>query len=146
MDQLLTRPMNVITRCTGLFRDDALADTGLTSGQATYLLRICHKPGLTQEELARSLYVHKSSVTRALAALEGEGWITRVPDAADRRALRVYPTAKAEAIRPRLRAMLHQWSDYLTAELTDAEAAQLHSLLERVALRAEQWAEGRAAE
>ena len=48
MDQLLTRPMNIITRCTGLFRDDALADTGLTSGQATYLLRICHKPGLTQ--------------------------------------------------------------------------------------------------
>ena len=52
------------------------------------MMRICRQPGWTQEELARDLNVHKSSVTRTLAALENGGWITRAPDPEDRRALR----------------------------------------------------------
>ena len=36
----LTRAVNIITRCTGLYRDEALAEVGLTSCQVPYMMRI----------------------------------------------------------------------------------------------------------
>lgn len=141
--ETLTRPMNSISRCTHLYRDAALTGTGLTSPQVPYLLRICRLPGLTQEELAQGLHVHKSSVTRTLASLERDGWITRAPSPQDRRALHVYPTDKAEALLPRLRQVLGDWNSYLIQELSPEEADTLMSLLQRVAARAEAWAENR---
>ena len=142
----LTRAVNIITRCTGLYRDEALAEVGLTSCQVPYMMRICRQPGWTQEELARDLYGHKSSVTRTLAALENGGWITRAPDPEDRRALRVYPTEKAEAALPKLRQVLCDWNAYLTECLTPEEAETMQELLHRVAQRAEDWASGQEAD
>lgn len=93
--ELLTRTINIINRCTNLYRDTQLDDTGLPGCQVAYILRVCRQPGQTQDELAQGLHVHKSSVARKLAALEANGWITRTPCSQDRRALRVYPTPKA---------------------------------------------------
>lgn len=93
--EILTRTINIINRCTNLYRDTQLDDTSLSGCQVPYILRICRQPGQTQEELAQGLHVHKSSVARKLATLETNGWITRTPCAQDRRALRVYPTPKA---------------------------------------------------
>ena len=132
----LTRAVNIITRCTGLYRDEALAEVGLTSCQVPYMMRICRKPGWTQEELARDLYVHKSSVTRTLAALENGGWITRTPDPEDRRALRVYPTEKAEAALPRVCELMEEWNRLLLEELNPEEQACLLTLLSRVTRKA----------
>lgn len=116
--EILTRTINIINRCTNLYRDTQLDDTSLSGCQVPYILRICRQPGQTQEELAQGLHVHKSSVARKLAALETNGWITRTPCSQDRRALRVYPTPKAEAVIPQLHQMLTEWSDYLTASLS----------------------------
>ena len=132
----LTRAVNIITRCTGLYRDEALAEVGLTSCQVPYMMRICRQPGWTQEELARDLYVHKSSVTRTLAALENGGWITRAPDPEDRRALRVYPTEKAEAALPRVCELMEEWNRLLLEELNPEEQACLLTLLSRVTRKA----------
>lgn len=141
--ETLTRPMNSISRCTHLYRDAALAGTGLTSPQVPYLLRLCRMPGQTQEELAQGLHVHKSSVTRILANLERDGWITRTPAPQDRRALQVYPTEKTQELLPRLHQILSDWNGYLIQELSPEEADTLLSLLQRVAARAEAWAEDR---
>ena len=138
--EILTRTINIINRCTNLYRDTQLDDTSLSGCQVPYILRICRQPGQTQEELAQGLHVHKSSVARKLAALETNGWITRTPCSQDRRALRVYPTPKAEAVIPQLHQMLTEWSDYLTASLSPQEADILLALLNRVADRAEAWA------
>lgn len=138
--EILTRTINIINRCTNLYRDTQLDDTSLSGCQVPYILRICRQPGQTQEELAQGLHVHKSSVARKLAALETNGWITRTPCSQDRRALRVYPTSKAEAVIPQLHQMLTEWSDYLTASLSPQEADILLALLNRVADRAEAWA------
>ena len=67
--EILTRTINIINRCTNLYRDTQLDDTSLSGCQVPYILRICRQPGQTQEELAQGLHVHKSSVARKLAAL-----------------------------------------------------------------------------
>ena len=142
--EILTRTINIINRCTNLYRDTQLEADGLSGCQVPYILRVCRQPGQTQDELAQGLHVHKSSVARKLAALEANGWITRTPCSQDRRALRVYPTEKAEAALPQLRKMLREWSDYLTASLKPEEAETLLALLNRVADRAESWAAERS--
>lgn len=92
--EILTRTINIINRCTNLYRDTQLDDTSLSGCQVPYILRICRQPGQTQEELAQGLHVHKSSVARKLAALETNGWITRTPCSQDRRAPAGLPHAQ----------------------------------------------------
>ncbi len=127
----LNRRLNVIVRCAALYREKALAGTGVGAYENTYLFHICHHPGIAQETLAKELYVNKSSVTRHLAHLEAEGFLTRRPDENDRRALLVYPTEKALAILPRLREIGQEWEKLLTAGLTAAESEMFLSILDR---------------
>ena len=127
----LNRRLNVIVRCAALYREKALAGTGVGPYENAYLFYICHNPGASQEKLARELYVNKSSVTRHLSHLETEGFLTRVPDENDRRSLLVYPTEKALAILPRLRAVSKEWESLLTAGLSDAESEMFINILDK---------------
>ena len=136
------RQISVTYRCAMRYRERELEDTGLAGCQTPYLLALYRQEGLTQEELARSLNVNKSSVTRQLAALEEKGYIRREADPDDRRSLRVYPTDRAVALQERMRRVLRDWSAYLTADFTDEERETLSRLMSRVAERAEAYVKG----
>ena len=58
----LTRSLNVIGRCSILFRAKRLENTGVDPFNYFYLFYICRNPGSTQEALCRALHVNKSSV------------------------------------------------------------------------------------
>lgn len=138
------RQISVTYRCAMRYREHELADTGLAGCQTPYLMALYRHEGLTQEELARYLNVNKSSVTRQLAALEEKGYIRREADPQDRRSLLVYPTEKANELRDRMRHVLRDWSDYLTADFTEEERETLSRLMSRVAGRAEAYVKGDA--
>ena len=93
-----------IFRCSILYRNEILVQEGLNGYQHTYILKLCNNPGISQEQLSRMLYVNKSTVTRQLALLEQGGFVTRKPGSADKRTMLVYPTAKAEAVYPKVKA------------------------------------------
>lgn len=133
----LMRQISVTYRCALLYREQELDGTGLTGYQTPYLLALYREPGLTQEELARRMDVNKSTITRQLAMLEEKGYIYRMSDENDRRMLRVYPTERAVALRPRLTEVLARWSDYLMGDLKEDEREALLRLMMRVADRAE---------
>lgn len=138
------RQISVSYRCAMRYRERELEDTGLAGCQTPYLLALYRHEGLTQEELARYLNVNKSSVARQLAALEEKGYIRREADPADRRSLLVYPTEKANELQDRMRRVLRDWSDYLTADFTAEERETLSRLMSRVAERAESYVKGGA--
>ncbi|AXT84902.1 MarR family transcriptional regulator [Aeromicrobium sp. A1-2] len=88
-------------------------------GMLLFLLAICDAPdGIRGSELAESLDVHKSTASRAVAALEKIGLVARVPDPDDGRAqlLVAEPAAiaKVEAFRlrgsERLSTLLSDWT------------------------------------
>lgn len=132
----LNRRLNVIVRCAALYREKALAGTGVGPYENAYLFHICHHPGISQETLARELYVNKSSVTRHLTHLESEGFLYRKPDDSDRRALLVYPTEKAMEILPRLREVGAEWEKLLTAGLSESESRMFEGILDRAFVNA----------
>ncbi len=137
----LMRYINRISRCAVLFRNGKLEHEGLNGYQHTYILNICRNPGISQDMLAKTIYVNKSSVTRQLALLESNGYIDRIPSDKDKRIMQVYPTQKAYDILPRVMSLLDEWESYVTADLTDEEKAVMISILERVMARAAQKAE-----
>lgn len=64
----------------------------LTSDQWIVLKRISEKHGITQRELADSIYKEPASVTRMLDILEKEDYIIRRHSATDRRIYELYLT------------------------------------------------------
>ncbi len=126
-----------IFRCSILYRNEILAQEGLNGYQHTYILKLCNNPGISQEQLSRMLYVNKSTVTRQLALLEQGGFVTRKPGSADKRTMLVYPTAKAEAVYPKVKAAAQAWNDKLTEGLTEQERDWLCGKLTLLMERAE---------
>lgn len=136
------RQINITHRCAMRYREDQLADTGLAGVHTPYLLALYRNPGMSQEEIARYLNVNRSSVTRQLTALEEKGYVLRRSDPNDRRTLLVYPTEKALALQERMHCVLHDWSEYLTADFTAEEKETLSRLMVRIAQRAEDYMKG----
>lgn len=126
-----------INRCSNCYRDQALEDVGLTGCQCPYLLRICHNPGISQDQLAKTLYVSKSNVTRQLERMEKAELITRAPSPSDRRVMQVFPTELGKSLLPRIGEMFSDWNSILTSDFTEEEKGQLISMLERLYANAE---------
>ena len=132
-----THSLNVVGRCTQMQRGQALKNTGICGGQVPYLLRLCRMPGLTQEELAKGLYVNKSTAARVITNLEKAGYVERRPSSEDRRCIQLFPTEKALEALPELRKLVRDWNDYLLDEFTEEEKEALVDMLARVSKRAQ---------
>ncbi|MGI6743270.1 MAG: MarR family winged helix-turn-helix transcriptional regulator [Eubacteriales bacterium] len=135
-----------ISRCSDQYRADRLAGTELTSSQYVYILNVCREPGISQDGLAKKIFVNKSNVARQLAALESSGYVNRITSVADRRGIEVYPTEKSEKILPFIRGMLRDWDSYLTEGFTDEEKETVARLLGIMHDRAAEYMENRCCE
>lgn len=135
MSQII-RDITEISRCGVQYRSDQLAPMGLKSCHASYLMEICDCPGISQDKLARRICINKSNVARQAAALEEDGFITRVPSAMDKRVMELYPTEKTLALLPQISQTLKCWESCITSTLTEEEKAQLSVLLSKMKTRA----------
>lgn len=78
--------------------DLRVKDSGLTRSQWWVLAHLLRNDGVIQSELAEQLDIGKASLGTLLDRLEAKGWIRRETDPNDRRAKRVFHTAKARPI------------------------------------------------
>ena len=76
--------------------ESRIVGMGLTRPQWRVLIMLRRDDGRTQTELADLVEMEKAPLGKILDKLEGGGWITRRGDPDDRRARRVYCTAKIE--------------------------------------------------
>ena len=142
MTQII-RDMLEISRCGVQYRSDNLAQFGLKSIHASYLTEICANPGISQDRLARIICINKSNVARQVAVLEEDGFVRRVPSAADKRVMELYPTEKTLEILPRINEMLMCWENCITHDLTEEEKELLSALLRKMSGRASRYMEDR---
>ena len=125
--------INMVARSATLFSDEEICKISPLKGyQNKYLLNVCSNPGVTQDELAKIMFVNKSNVARQLAALEELGYIERREDPYDRRASLVFPTDKAEEILPKIREINARWREVICEGFTDGEKEELVTLTSRL--------------
>ena len=142
MTQII-RDMLEISRCGVQYRSDNLAQFGLKSIHASYLTEIAANPGISQDRLAKIICINKSNVARQVAVLEEDGFVRRVPSAADKRVMELYPTEKALEILPRINEMLMCWENCITQDLTEDEKELVSALLRKMSSRAAGYMEDR---
>lgn len=135
------KSINVISRCCGLCRSEKLKDFDIGDCQHGYIFEICRNPGVSQDQLARRLFINKSNASRQLAYLEKTGFVERKQSEKDRRVILVYPTEKMLGVLPEVRKATQEWKAYLTDGMTEEELSVLSELLERIAARAAEYAE-----
>ena len=137
----LTHNITDIARCAAQYRTEELAPLGLKACHGSYLSVICACPGITQDQLARRIFINKSNVARQLVILEEEGFVERRACTEDKRAMRVYPTDKALEVLPRINAILVRWEECLTQDLSEKEKILLTQMLCKMKLHAAEWME-----
>lgn len=130
-----------ISRCGGQYRGRQLEHLGIGPRQASLLMEICATPGISQDTLARRVFLNKSVVARHLASLEEQGLVERPTCQKDKRITRLHPTEKALLLQPQLQAIWADCEHFLTEGMTEEEVATLESLLGRLQVQAAKWME-----
>lgn len=132
-----------IARCAALYRQEELAALGLKACHASYLCAICASPGITQDQLARRIFINKSNVARQLVVLEEDGFVERRPSTEDKRAIQVFPTRKALDAMPEIIRIFRCWEAFVAQDLSAEERKCLVSMLEKMKQRSADWMEQR---
>ena len=131
-----------ITRCAGQYRNQQLEPLGLNNRQASLLLEICATPGISQDTLARRVFLNKSVVARQLATLEENGFVERPSCQKDKRITRLHPTEKTLQLQAQLQSIWADCEHFLTEGMTEEEVAMLEMMLGRLQLQSAKWMEG----
>ena len=124
--------VNDVARLFGRRFDHNGRRLGLTRTQCRTLGYIARNEGINQAGLADLLEIRPMTLVRQIDRMEEAGWIERRPDPADRRARRLYLTAKARPILGRIWNVATETRDEALARLSPGEAATLLDLLHRV--------------
>ncbi len=123
--------LSVTDRHTEMYLDKRLEPLGLNSSQHMFVLMICEEPGLSQEKMFSSFYLHPSNITRAIAALEKQGFLIRQPNPADKRTCCLIPTDKAKETYPKIKEIVQSWYDIVLEGFTVEEKRLLDRLVRR---------------
>jgi len=118
-----------IHRLLGKSFESNLPGIGLTRSQWRVLIALKREDGLTQTELADVTELEKAPLGKLLDKLETKGWITRRADLEDRRARRVYCTAKIEK---HLKGIAHAGRAMFAEALTGMRENEVKDLIERL--------------
>ena len=125
----LLKWLSVADRFAKAYLDERLAPLGINSSQHIYLLKVCDHPGISQDSLLDSVYVHPSNVVRMVASLEKKGLITRASCKQDKRTWQLYPTQRALDICGQIRAACEETESVLLHDLTAQTQAEFLSIL-----------------
>ena len=124
--------VNDVARLFGRHFDHNGRRLGLTRAQCRTLGYLARNEGINQAGLADLLEIRPMTLVRQIDRMEEAGWIERHPDPADRRARRLYLTAKARPVLGRIWAVAKETRDEALAHLSPTEADSLIDLLRRV--------------
>lgn len=133
--------INLVSRSAEVFREEELKDCGIRGCQSKYLLVIAQNPGVSQEEISRMLFVNKSNVARQIGMLAEGGFVEKVENDRDRRAVLLYPTQKLLNVLPKIREVLAKWRALVTEGFTEEEREQLSRLSEKMVENARRYME-----
>lgn len=123
---------NRMYRASMLDRDLHFQDKGISGCQTSYIMQVVWRPGLSQEDLSKSLLVNKSTVARHVSQLEKSGFIMRELDPEDQRKKRLYPSEKAKAIYEEIIDYLEDWNNLLLQDFTKKEAEVITQALQKI--------------
>jgi MarR family transcriptional regulator for hemolysin len=117
--------VNDVGRLLRTYADQQARKFGMTRAQWAVLARLEYAEGLKQAELAELLDLQPITLTRLVDRLCANGLIERRADPADRRAKRLYLTARA---RPLMNRLADLGEDMMATVLEGFDAAKIEAM------------------
>lgn len=124
--------MKDVSRLSSLNFQRHAVDLNLTLEQCKVLGYLQRNQGITQVRLAYLTDTDPMTLMRLLDRMEGDGWVERRTDPADRRARRLHLTPTAAPLLRRMWRIADRARAEALAGLSDADGQQLMQLLERI--------------
>jgi MarR family transcriptional regulator, organic hydroperoxide resistance regulator len=112
---------------------ERLREIGVSIPQCDVLTTLTEKEGVSQQELAKRLYVTKGNISGLIDRLAEAGLVERRSAAVDRRQHAIYLTEAGRQMAERAIAVQHRWIASTLGKMTDADLEALETQL--VALR-----------
>ena len=131
----MTDLLTLFTQAAKLLReaaDDAMSQHGVRVGQHIVLSALWDQDGLTPGQIARRLGIATPTIVNTATRMEEAGLVTRRPDPADARLVRLYLTPSGLSAREPVRAARAALERHATATLTAAELENLRSALTKI--------------
>ena len=117
-----------LARLIGLLHTVDVGDVGEVSASELFALHeLDAGEGLSQQDLAHSLRLDKSTVSRLLASIEARDLVARERDLGNRRLVRVSLTPRGHRLHRDLAAALHAHQRVILSDMTAAERTALHT-------------------
>lgn len=112
---------------------ERLRAIGVSISQCDVLTTLSEEEGVSQQELAKRLYVTKGNISGLLDRLESAGLVQRRQAESDRRQYSIHLTEAGRAMARTAIAAQHQWIASTLGRMTEADLAELETQL--IALR-----------
>ena len=125
--------VSITSRGRFIFLNDRLRPLGLSAGQFPVLMLLYKEQNIMQETLVRHYHLDKGTIARAVKKLEDAGYIRRITDPGNRRAVRLFLTEKGERVAPLLKEIDHEWKEQVCAGLSHTDRETLKTLMRTVA-------------
>ena len=126
--------VSITSRGRFIFLNHRLRPLGLSAGQFPVLMLLYKEQNIMQETLVRHYHVDKGTIARTVKKLIDSGYIRRIVDPANRRAVRLFLTEQGEKIAPVLQAIDREWEAQICAGLSQDEKISINTLMHTVAL------------
>jgi MarR family transcriptional regulator, organic hydroperoxide resistance regulator len=126
--QCLYFSSNALARKIEKMAQDVWNDVGLAPSHAYILMTVLEQPGIQAGHIANQVQLKPSTVTRLLEKLEDMKLLVRTSAG---KITNVYPTPKASALQPKLKACLYSFVDKYTRVLGKEESQRLVEQINR---------------
>lgn len=129
-EDIPTSPLiSILYRKQTAYLNDKLKDVNLSSGLYPLLVKTYKMGEISQEELAKSIHVNESTVTRNLEKLEKKGLIKKTPE---KRKKIISVTSKGAEIAQMVMNYDSQWDEIIKEKLSDGEFDNFRNLLLKI--------------
>ena len=128
----ILREIGMIARALDSISNIEFKEFDLTKGQYLYLVRICEKPGIIQEQLVEMIKVDRSTATRAIQKMEINGFIEKKQDPNNQKIKKLFPTEKGKTVYPFIKKE-NDYSNLVALEgFSEKEEETTFDLLQRI--------------
>ena len=121
--------ISIIYREHGKYINEKVKEKELSFGIYPLLIHIYKNEGITQEEIAKSLHLNESTITRNLKKLENKGFVKKIPD---KRKKRIETTEKGRETVQKAMNYDEKWDEKIKKSLTDEEYNMFKEILMKI--------------
>ncbi len=125
--------VSVVNRGRSVFLNNRLRPLDLSAGQFPVMMLLAREQNIIQDDLVRHYHLDKGTIARAVKKLEDGGYVRRITDSGNRRAVRLFLTEKGEHAVPFLQKIYREWEGQISSGLSCDEIKTIQTLMHRVA-------------